>query len=122
MAMAIARLNRFTDGRATITGIFSLTFSGSYTTGGEACDLRPLIGWVTGRDPYEVSFDQDASGGWKLTYNHALRTIQVWIEQTIATNTPLGEHTAAAYAAGLTGDTGVRMIARFSKASSGALF
>lgn len=122
MAMAIARVNRFTDGRATLTGIFSLTFSGSYTTGGEACDLRPLIGWVTGRDPYSVYFEQDGSGGYKLSYNHTNRTVQVFIEQTIATNTPLGEHTAAAYGAGITGDTTIRLIANFSKSSGGQLF
>lgn len=122
MAMTITRINRFTDGRAVLAGVFRLTFSGSYTTGGEACDLRSLIGWVAGLDPFEVNFDQNASGGWKLTYNQALRTVQVWIEQTIATNTPLGEHTAAAYGAGLTGDTGIIMIAKFSKSSGGQLF
>lgn len=122
MAMAIVRVNRFTDGRGVLTGIFSLTFSGSYTTGGEACDLRPLIGWVSGRDPFETAFVQAAGGGWKLTYNPALRTVQVWIEQAVATNTPLGEHTAAAYGAGLTGDVSIRLVAKFSKSSGGQLF
>lgn len=122
MAMAFTRVNRFSDGRSNITGIFSLTFSGSYTSGGEACDLRPLIGWVANRDPYSVYFEQDGSAGYKLSYNHANRTVQVFIEATIATNTPLGEHTAAAYGAGLTADTSIRLIAAFSKSSGGQLF
>lgn len=114
MAMAIALVDRFGDGNRTIVGIFSLTFTSNYATGGEAADLRPLIGW-TNEDPYDINFLQDGSAGVKLSYNRATRKVMVFIEQAVGTNTALGEHTAAAYNATLTADTNIRMVCKFKK-------
>lgn len=114
MALTAALVDRFGDGNRTIVGIFSLTFATNYPAGGEALDLRPLIGW-TNKDPYDVNFLQDGSAGVKLSYNRTTRKVQVFIEQAVGTNTALGEHTAAAYNATLTADTNIRMVCKFKK-------
>jgi hypothetical protein len=114
MAMTVARVDRFLEGPLTLCGIFSLTFSGSYQATGEPADLLPLMGWGN-EQPYDVQFFQEGSAGWKLSWNRTTKRVQVFIEQTTGTNLPLAEHTVAAYGAGLTGDTNIRLIARFKK-------
>ena len=84
---------------------FRLVFSGSYSTGGETLNFSsfhtlvgiPLWCHIVGQTgyKYEYAMGTDPTNG----------KVKVMIEQTIGTNTPLGEHTAVAYAAGVTGDT-----------------
>lgn len=95
----------------------TLTFgAGDYTATGLTFDLTQ--GWPQGQNlpasqpPTNVTFfDASVSGTteYLLVYNAgttpANGKVQVFIEQTVATNTPLAEHTAATFNAALTGAT-----------------
>lgn len=78
-----------------------ITPSGSYATGGDALDFRGLPGW-TPEDPIQV--DIKGKGGYIYEYDYQNRKMLVRIATTTGANIPLAEHSAAAYAAGVTAD------------------
>lgn len=91
--------------------IGTISFSGSYSTGGDTFDLtaslvdaRPgFTGMQTNKQPEYV--DIAGKAGFVYTYDMANKKIMVYTNTAGGANNALGEHTAAAYAAGVTGDT-----------------
>lgn len=93
-------------GQLTIA-VFTLVFSGSYVANGDTLNLcgfqipgtqPPLAVFITGLNGVIYQYRKLAPAG------RCTGTVKVMIEQTVATNTPLGEHTAVAYVASVTSD------------------
>lgn len=101
MAMAVTTLKRSGAGRG-LEGIFRIVASGTYPTNGDPVDFAPLIG-ITTRQPDHVSISGKA--GFVYQYDYANKKVFVYTNTAGAANAPLGEHTAATYAAGVSGDT-----------------
>jgi len=101
MALAITVLKRSGGGRGE-EGIFRIVASGSYPTNGDAADFAPLIG-ITSRQPDFV--DIVGKAGFEYQYDYVNKKMFVYTNTAGGANAPLGEHTAAGYAAGVSGDT-----------------
>jgi hypothetical protein len=101
MALAATRLSRVKTG-TTIRGSFSIVASGNYATNGDALDFAPLIGF-TNRQPKSVRIA--GKSGFEYEYDYVNKKMLVFCNTAGGANAPLGEHTAAAYVAGVTGDT-----------------
>lgn len=88
---------------AIMTG--TIVFSGSYATGGDTLSLTGLQipGTVAPRAVFVTG-----QAGYMYQYTGTTRSngkVKVYVATTSGANIPLAEHTAAAYAAGVTGDT-----------------
>ena len=107
MAIAVAVTKQYWDGKK-VHVVGTLTFSGNYATGGDGINFTGL-GIKSSLAPYW--FEVQGINGFIYAYapgSPASQTngkIKVFVEATVATNTPLAEHTAVAYVAGVTGDT-----------------
>lgn len=105
MALTVTVIDKYFDGKRGHM-IIGVTASGNYSTGGDTLNLANLIPGA-GTLPTWVEL-QGING---FVYAYAAGTTQangkmkVFVEQAVATNTPLAEHSAAAYVAGVTGDT-----------------
>lgn len=99
---------------------FTLVFSGTYPTGGETLNFAalgptgkaaPLDVKITGIAGFVYTHQGPAAG----THDATNGRVQVYCNTAGASNAPLGEHTAATYAAGVSGDTvsGVAVFAQF---------
>lgn len=106
MPVAIARLDKnypVRPGSGDFEIPIELTFSGSYATGGDDADFRPLTRQAGGRGEVLLVMLPDKNGH-NLEYDYTNRKIMVFT--TAAT-----QHAASAYAAGITTGT-VRGILR----------
>lgn len=100
MAVAVTQGRQWSDGKA-LHAAGTLTFSGSYTTGGDAVDFSFLR---TSRSPYYVTIVGIA--GYVYEYDAENGTVLVRAQTAApAEDDALGELTAGAYPAGVTGDT-----------------
>jgi len=108
MALAVVITNKRYDTK-TVRVWFTVTASGTYPTGGDTlsfaglglqgvslaplwCEVQGINGFI-----YAYVFGSPAS----LSNGK----MKAFVEQAVATNTPLAEHTNVAYVAGITGDT-----------------
>jgi hypothetical protein len=85
-----------------IVGLVQLTASGSYSTGGDSVDLATVVG-MTNRKPDFVEIAGIA--GFVYQYDQANKKVLVYCNTAGGSNAALGEHTAATYATGVSGDT-----------------
>jgi hypothetical protein len=96
-----------------------LVFADDYAVGGLVCDLTglPL------RGNFMLPFDVKISGQvnskgytfrWVDGTSASTGKVKILIEGTVGTNSPLGEHTAVALSANVTGDTTITGIFYFS--------
>lgn len=76
--------------------------SGSYATGGDTIDFTLLVGFTT-KQPDVVMITGIA--GFIYQYDSVNKKMFVYTNTAGGANAPLGEHTAAAYAAGVAADT-----------------
>lgn len=65
-----------------------LTFTGNYTTGGDAFDPTPFLSLIGAGVVDKVNFDDIA--GYRLTYDYVNKKVQVWSVQSASTS-PLVE-------------------------------
>lgn len=100
MALAVTGIKK-----RQVAGVFMAAFtvtpSGNYATGGEAPDntlesMHPL-----GKSP--DFFKIETANGFIFQYNHSTKKLMLFCNTAGAANGALGEHTAAAYVAGITG-------------------
>lgn len=90
----------------------TLVFSGSYPgSGGDTLDLGPYNPLVSSRNPDFV--DIMGKAGFSYLYDFAQKKVTVRVNDAGGANAPQGEHTTAAYAAGVTGDS-VVLVARWN--------
>jgi len=105
MALVAAVTKQYYDGKK-VHVVGTITASGSYTTGGDTLNLQ-LLGIKSSQVPYW--FEVQGVNGFIYAFvagtTQANGKVKAFVEATVATNTPLAEHTAAAYVAGITGDT-----------------
>lgn len=73
MALALARTS-LVAGISDITACFTVTPSGNYATGGDAMDLRGIIGF-TDKDPIDVKVK--GVGGYDYEYDYTNRKLKV---------------------------------------------
>jgi hypothetical protein len=100
MALAVSGIKRKADGQGIIAH-GKITASGNYSTGGDALNLSSAIGY-TNRKPDIVLITGKA--GFIYQYDHVNLTMFVYCNTAGGANNALGEHTAAGYVAGVTGD------------------
>lgn len=112
---------QWTDGRY-IHAIGTIAISAAadvYVTGGLTLSFAGKV--QSSRSPIYVIIQGGTTAVGMAGYTFLAGTtiangkILVFIEATVATNTPLAEHTAAAVAAGVSGDTNIRFHAIFPK-------
>lgn len=105
MALVAAITKQYYDGKK-VHVIGTITASGSYTTGGDTLSLTGL-NIKSSQVPYwlEVQGVNGFNYAYVVGATQATGKVKVFVLQAAATNTPLAEHTAAAYVAGVTGDT-----------------
>lgn len=109
MAMTFTQNGPRRQGLSVMEVYGTLVASGSYATGGDTVDFTQLGSVYRARDPLFVAIEGIA--GFIYQYNPVTKKVLVYANTAGASNAPLGEHTAAAYAAGVTGDTiRVRMV------------
>lgn len=109
MAMTFTQDGPRRPGFHTVEVFGTLAASGNYAAGGDSVDFTQLGSILRARDPLFV--DIQGISGFVYQYNRSTKKVLVYCNTAGAANAPLGEHTAAAYAAGVTGDTiRVRMI------------
>lgn len=111
-AIAGAVTDKWIDGKR-LHVIGTLTPSGSYAAGGDAFDfVSGLVGVTTNKQPSIVLIEGKA--GFAFSYDYANKKVLVFTNTAGGANNALGEHTAAAYAAGVTGDA-IRFYAIFAR-------
>lgn len=103
MAMTFTQSGKRRQSLAGIMVPGTLAASDSYATGGDAVDFRQLGSIYRAKDPYLVIAMGKA--GFVYQYDYANRKMLVFCNTAGGANAALGEHTAAAYAAGVSGDT-----------------
>lgn len=103
MALVFTQDGPRRPGMHTIEIFGTLAASGSYATGGDAIDFTNLGSILRAKDPLFVEVQGIA--GFVYQYNRVTKKLLVYCNTAGGANAPLGEHTAAAYAAGVTGDT-----------------
>ena len=108
MALVGTLVSRTKKGRQ-VEAVVDVAISGNYATDGDVIDFEPVVGYVS-RQPTQVSLGHKA--GFVLTYDIPNKKMLVYVATTTGTNTPLQQHTAVAYVAGLTG-TSVRATVTF---------
>lgn len=113
MAVAVSFEDVWSDGRR-LYAVGTLAFSGNYAAGGDAVDIKAANPntkgqrWMANSDPDVVMIQGKA--GFVYAYDKATKKVQVFVNTAGGVNTALGEHTAVAYVAGITGDV-VRFLA-----------
>jgi len=100
MALAVTKLQKWADLKSVI-GTFSVVASSNYAAGGEALGLQALF--AMRKAPFYVVIRGMA--GFIYEYDYVNDKMLVFLNTAGGANTALGEHTAAAYVAGITGDT-----------------
>lgn len=100
MALAATLVKR-SGGSGVLVGVFTIVPSGSYATGGDSLDLALTMGFTT-RQPAIVLISGKA--GFIYQYDLANKKMFVYCNTAGGANAALGEHTAAGYVAGVTGD------------------
>lgn len=90
-------------GLRTIEIFGTIVASGNYATGGDTVDFTQLGSIIRAKDPLFVEIQGIA--GFVYQYNPVTKKVLVYCNTAGGANAPLGEHTAAAYAAGVSGDT-----------------
>lgn len=88
-----------------------LTFSGSYATGGDPFNFANQFGFTDNSPFYVLIF---GIAGFIYQYDYTNNKIFVYCNTAGGANAALGEHTAAGYAAGVSGDT-VTFVAFFAR-------
>lgn len=101
MAVTLTRTSR-RQGISFFIATFTCVFSGSYPAGGEVVDFATLVGY-TNKQPFLVEICGKA--GYVYQYDFQNKKIMVRVNTGAGANLGLPEHTAAAYNAGVTGDT-----------------
>lgn len=106
MSLAIATvIDKYVDTKRGHL-IFTITPSGTYPTGGDTLNLSGLM---PGSSLVPTWVEINGVSGFFYSYvngtTQANGKVKVFVEQAVATNTPLAEHSNAAYVAGVTGDT-----------------
>lgn len=100
MALAVSNIKK-----RQVAGMFVATFdvtpSGNYVAGGEV--LAPTLESIhpLGRAPDDVEVNGKA--GFVFMYDHAAKKLLAFVNTAGGVNAALGEHTAVAYVAGITG-------------------
>lgn len=102
MTLAISNIKKVKDGK-TFELTATVALSGSYPALGEPLDLSGYNPFVSTRQPDIVNAVGKA--GFQYQYDHANKKLMVRVNDAGGVNAPMGEHTAAAYAAGVSGDT-----------------
>ena len=84
----------------------TLTFSGSYTSGGDACTLQG-IGIQSSQIPEFVEITGQAGFiyQWVVGTDQTNGLVKILVATSTATNAPLSEHGATTIVSGVTGDT-----------------
>jgi hypothetical protein len=109
MAMTFTQSGPRRPGLATVEVFGRLVASGNYSTGGDTVDFTALGSYWRSKDPLFVEIQGKA--GFVYQYDVENKKVLVYSNTAGGANAPLGEHTAAAYAAGVTGDViRVRMV------------
>ncbi len=109
MAMTFTQTGPRRVGVVTMEVYGTLVASGSYATGGDTVDFTQLGSIYRAKDPLFV--DIQGKAGFIYQYDITNKKVLVYTNTAGGANNPLGEHTAAAYVAGVTGDTiRVRMV------------
>ena len=101
MAVTLTMLKR-SKGGSGLRALVQVVFSGNYPANGEPVDFSAVVGF-TNREPDDV--DVMGKAGFVYQYDPVNDKILVYCNTAGGANAPLGEHTAAAYAAGVTGDS-----------------
>lgn len=101
MALAVA-LNKRSKTSGVLIAKFTLTPSGSYSTNGDSVDFAPKVGF-TNRQPDYV--DINGVAGFTYAYKRSTKKMLVFCNTAGGADQPLGELSAGAYPAGITGDT-----------------
>lgn len=113
MAVAVALQGGFPHGVSCASASgrvrfrVQLTFSGSYSTGGDTVNLAGLVPGVGKAPPLKVDINGQSGAEYRWVPGTTMSNgkVKVMVETTVATNTLLSEHTAVSYVAGVTGDT-----------------
>lgn len=109
MAMAFAQTGPRRPGLHTVEIFGVLTPSGNYATDGDVIDFTALGSYWRSKNPLFVMIQGKA--GFVYQYDIENKKVLVFTNTAGAANAALGQHTAAAYVAGVTGDViRVRMI------------
>jgi hypothetical protein len=101
MAVA-ATLNKRSKTSAVMIAKFTIVASGTYATNGDALDFAPKAGF-TNRQPDFV--DANGIAGFTYSYDKANKKLLSFAITSSGANTPMGQISAGAYPAGITGDT-----------------
>lgn len=106
MALAVTKQFEKWDGKV-LRVWFAVVASGSYPTGGDTLNFTGL-GIHSSLAPIWAEIQGISGFGYNYVFgspaSQANGKMKVFVEATVATNTPLAEHTAATYVAGVTGD------------------
>ena len=97
-------------------GLIRLAFSGNYATGGDACDVNAVCNPGLLTQPSAVIPLPNPVAGWSLSWDKANKKMLVYVNTAGGANTALGEHTAAALNATLTGATIYALVIWFGDA------
>lgn len=100
------------QGFSTIEVFGTLTPTGSYATGGDVVDFTQLGSVYRAKDPLIVEITGKA--GFVYQYDVVNKKVLVFCNTAGGANAALGEHTAIAYVAGVTGDL-IRVRMAFAK-------
>lgn len=92
-----------------VRGVF--VFSGTYPTGGESLAALTLLVKSTLK---AIDMFVHGKAGFVYTYDEAANKVQVFTNTAGGVNAALGEHTAAAYVGGVSGDV-VTFVGLFKK-------
>lgn len=116
MALAITGVIRPWQLPGFSIALVKLTFSGSYSTGGDACvvDSTVFPGVLNKADIVKPL--TGAAGGYILEHIKSTDKMKIWCNTAGAADAALGEHTAAAVSAGVTGATIYALCVWFSPA------
>jgi len=110
MALVVTKTNKFVEIKL-IQGFFTVVASSNYAAGGEVLGLKALFG--THKDPIHVVIRGKA--GFVYEYDFVNDKMMVFVNVAGGANAALGEHTAAAYVAGILADV-IKGYAVFPKA------
>lgn len=102
MPVAVTVVRRGRAGRSfKVMG--TLALSGTYPTGGEPLDFYPYFPFASARQPDKVNVDGKA--GFIYQYDPVNKKLLTYTNTAGGANAALGEHTAATYVAGVSGDS-----------------
>lgn len=99
MALTLSAIKKYKMNRE-FKVIATVALSGSYPAGGEPLDLT--VQHFLRKEPDLVRFV--GSGGFNYTYDAATKKVIVRVNDAGGANAPMGVHTTAAYAGGVSAD------------------